>query len=128
MIVPFVRFEGLACVTLALATIELDFDGATEKDGIDALEKAVSYWVRHTKEGRSLWDASSEDLNIGDLASQAMGEPSFVVALRLHGITHLKVESHALDSGTQSYDRVLVSQDVRDALAEEAPDAAAGAR
>jgi len=80
----FVRTEGMrGLTTLAVVQVECVRDLPTS-DALSALEDSITEWVKATQEGHSLWLASCQDLNIGDLASH--GTDGLGPYLRKNGI------------------------------------------
>ena len=80
-----------ADVRAELTPAALDKDLADERSFLAALRKAVTAWVRATKEGREWYESTSQDANIGDLC--AYGIPDRVAkALVGQGIRSLTVE------------------------------------
>jgi hypothetical protein len=67
---------------------------ATERDDLDVdsvlglLRDAVTDWVRETDEGRTAWEDSEEDFNIGDFDDLGEAE-SFRPFMRRHGIVRI---------------------------------------
>jgi len=97
-----------------LTPAALDKDLADERSFLAALRKAVTEWVRATKEGREWYESTSQDANIGDLC--AYGIPDRVAkALVGQGIRSLTVECtstadrHICRNWT--YDTHLVDED-----------------
>ena len=78
-------------VRAELTSAALDKDLADERSFLAALRKAVTAWVRTTKEGREWYESTSQDANIGDLC--AYGIPDRVAKdLAGQGIRSLTVE------------------------------------
>ncbi len=61
-----------------------------------ALRKAVTQWIRSSKEGRESLDSSSEDLNIGDLAQDGIS-PKLKKELAKVGIFEMKIDTNSRD-------------------------------
>jgi hypothetical protein len=74
----------------------------------NALVSAVTQWVNTTEEGRSLWNYSCANLNIGDLhSSSAFNSVAFIDVLKQYDIEYLGCTVGDLDVEL-SYDDVLV--------------------
>lgn len=83
------------------------------RDALLALKKGVTEWVRTTEEGRRLWEYSSEDLNIGDLASY-LEDASLLECLKRRGIEGIDLLYEVVEGEEISYDHVLVDGDELD--------------
>lgn len=59
-----------------------------------ALRKAVTQWIRSTKEGREALDSSSEDMNIGDIAQDGIS-PKLKKELEKVGIFGMDVDTNS---------------------------------
>jgi len=104
--IVFARMEGSCGVsTLAIVQIEASRE-MTRPQVIDAIEAAVTEWVRTTSEGRHAWEISVHDLNIGDLASH--GVDGLLPFLRQHGILDLAFLYVGGIDDVVPFDRVLV--------------------
>ncbi len=106
----FVRLDK--CNLDAIALVSFEFTGQGEP--LDALKQAVTAWVSETEDGKSCWEASSEDLNIGDLlnaAEKTSGPKTLQRYLKTEGITRMHMRGLALNGGDQvSYDEHLVEK------------------
>ena len=101
-------------VRAELTPAALDKDMADERRFLAALRKAVTAWVRTTKEGREWYEGASQDANVGDLC--AYGIPDHVARnLAGQGVRSLTVECtstadrHICRNWT--YDTHLVDED-----------------
>lgn len=108
-----IRREGdthFALVSAEVASQEL----ATERTFLATLTAALSKWASNTKDGALAWTRSSEDFNVGDLASELPGDENGLSGFLLEaGIAKLNVEIlHGRDvSRYWSYDTVLIDPD-----------------
>lgn len=105
----FVRQEGIELTTIAILLLRTAH--ATKDDTMAALEASVTKWVETTELGRSVWESSCQDLNIGDLnGHDAFFDPDFTKILADNGIAY--VDCHMADSESAfSFDRVLAHPD-----------------
>lgn len=103
----FARHEDGEVTTMGILsfTTSLSDDDAAW----DAMMDAVTKWVATTEAGRSLWNYSSHDLNIGDLAgSDAFNDPDLRQLLAERGLI---VENVTVSDAeyARSYDTILVN-------------------
>lgn len=70
--------------TFGVITITSD-DSKDSKVLIDKLKVGITDWINTTKDGKDVWDYSSADLNIGDIAGYEKDE-SLIDCLSEHGI------------------------------------------
>lgn len=105
----FVRQEGIDLTTMAILLLRSAHD--TKDETMTALEDAVKKWVETTELGRSVWEQSCQDLNIGDLnGHDAFFDPDFTKILADNGLMY--VDCHMADSDSAyAYDRVLAHPD-----------------
>jgi len=113
-IVTFVipRMEGISkahLVAIVHATI-YDMNLKSENNFLAELKKACTEWVKTTDEGKRLWQDSSQDLNIGDIAQQGDLEE---LSLLMDGVMDdsLSIEIYGGEPGDWMYDSLLVNQD-----------------
>lgn len=78
-----------------------------DKKTFQVLSDAVTQWVKKTTRGAEAWEASCEDMNIGDLACHYTGPDM----LKPWGIIDLKVEIFAAEEHAH-FDSHLVDLDV----------------
>jgi hypothetical protein len=79
---------------------------------LSALRAGVSDWTNYHATGRAAWQASSQDLNIGDLSGHTK-DARLRAALREEGITNLKITCTCYDQAPAScwsYDSVLAEE------------------
>lgn len=102
----FLRQERAKVTTVGILNLKTILPA--ERDVRDALVGATTEWVRKTEEGRKLWDYSSQDLNIGDLAaSGAFSDAVFLAALAQRGVEYQSCIVGGTDDAIP-YDQVLV--------------------
>jgi EAL domain-containing protein (putative c-di-GMP-specific phosphodiesterase class I) len=109
----FIRRDGVSIDQLVVVRFEHN-DTLLRPDQVtNAFERAVTEWVKTTDNGRSAWEQSSEDLNIGDLLCGYYGSPTFNKELNPllseQGIRDWKVVCELTEGALESYDRVLAS-------------------
>jgi len=88
--IPFVDMDGITPAALALAEVCFEHGAPNERDAqLRPIIEAVSEWVGETDEGRAVYEASCDDLNIGDLAAHVGAKPTPALAERLarRGVT-----------------------------------------
>lgn len=76
----------------------------------ELIKQAVTEWIIRTDEGKALWEHSSKDLNLGDLASH-VEDPLLVSLLGLAGIRDLSIETVDSNSNGWEYDNVLADEE-----------------
>lgn len=76
---------------------------------LERLRRAVTAWTVNSEDGRRAWEASSEDLNIGDLDGH-LNSPSLVSELARQGIRGLGLLCADPADGAIDYDTVLVNR------------------
>lgn len=114
----FLRHERFEVSNIGILNLKTSLESDSEVK--KALVDATTHWVNTTKEGRNLWNDSSADLNIGDLASSGgLQSTEFIDALRQRGIEYVSCNLGDCESAL-SYDKVLVD---RSAVAEEVTEA-----
>ena len=98
-------------VTLAVVTARVPPHTAAEIGFRDALTSALTAWMRETDDGRAAWEASSHDVNVGDLTAQVEGvtPDSLRLYLEAHGIHDLSVSiiDENVPCRSWTYDTVL---------------------
>lgn len=104
----FTRHEGMSGMTnAAVLILETDDETASSTDAMEMFKRGITEWVDDTQAGREVWEASREDLNIGDLLlTQPQNDEEFVTILRRHGVKLVSMEGLAWDA-TEYYDTVL---------------------
>jgi len=65
---PFIRQEGIDITTISIMKFKV-MDDMDEKSVLKKFIDVVTQWVSSTEEGKEAWEYSSEDFNVGDLAS-----------------------------------------------------------
>jgi len=97
--------------TLALVYADVnDKRLLNEKSFLKALKQAITEWVKNTPEGKSAWEQSSKDFNVGDLSLEPThSKSSLWTWLDRAGIQNLRIEtiSHSNTCEAWSYDTVL---------------------
>jgi hypothetical protein len=68
-ILPFIREESGKVTTIAVVKLITRKPVKTAEEQTQALIEAVSLWTQNSNGGRTCWNDSSSDLNIGDLAN-----------------------------------------------------------
>jgi hypothetical protein len=106
----FMRQDGVSTTNIAVAEMDTK-DKITQGEALNRLERAVASWVMSTKSGRTCWNYSGGDLNIGDLA---MYEVEFRAKkskapqwLRNNGIEDVRIDSTYICEDVIPYDHVL---------------------
>lgn len=83
-------------------------------DGLDlkqAVQRAVTAWVKQSEAGRQAFDNASEDFNVGDLANE-LSDPALQSELKKQGVTHLVVDCYCDDLPARwEFDDLLVLDD-----------------
>lgn len=95
-----------------LVVLEFTTEGITHKnDLLKALRDGITRWMIETKEGKSAFNYSSGDFNIGDLLGSYAGDYGFeeslepyMKAVKIHGI---KVLFELTVHNRVAYDKVL---------------------
>ena len=109
--VCFIRTDG--ALVDALRAVEITTVAETKGEAMQRLTRAIDQWMRNTDKGRKAWAESSEDFNIGDLATHldrcGRAVPSLQRYLELEGIARIKDLFVLTDSEQESYDRILAS-------------------
>lgn len=104
----YVRHEDGQVTTIGILKVRTTHK--TEFLTRQALRKAVTQWVNTTAQGRSLWEYSCEDLNLGDLASSsAFQDEQFLQVLLANGIEYIECFVDDCDAAG-NYDEVLVDE------------------
>lgn len=97
--------------TLAMVYAEVNSKKLLDENHfLDALQKAITNWVRTTDDGKDAWLESCKDFNVGDLSQQRIFEGSSLWDKLLEvGIRNLRIETLCHTSLCQSwtYDTVL---------------------
>lgn len=99
--IPFIRMDGARLETMAVVEFSLD----NKKDPQTELRKAATAWVRETDSGKTVWEYSGGDMNIGDIASH--DESGFAKYVELHGIKDFRIVYVGDTSDALPYDTVL---------------------
>ena len=96
-------------MTMAIITANAHHAISKQFAFLDAVKRAVTFWINHSPKGKELWVYSVEDLNIGDLSSY-LGDKQLILALNAEGIFNFDVSivSEGECSSTWNYDTVLV--------------------
>lgn len=104
----FARQEGAEITTLG--TLGMLTTHASDHDAWQAFLDATTQWVATTEAGRNAWNASSQDLNIGDMAtSDAFQDTDFQRLLSESGLIFRDL--HISDAERSiNYDKVLVDE------------------
>lgn len=101
----FARTEDGAVTTLGILTFTTSIDN--NDAAWAAMMDAITKWVATTDAGRSLWEYSSNDLNIGDLAgSDAFGNKDLKALLEARGL-HFKSLAVSDSEGCADFDFAL---------------------
>ncbi|MCK9433731.1 MAG: hypothetical protein M0R32_02655 [Candidatus Cloacimonetes bacterium] len=103
------------------ATIKAEVDPSASLNLADhfkeALIKAVTQWIRSTDEGKELYFSTSEDLNIGDLASEGISKKLwkelkkvgiFAMSIKTNSICeehNWNYDAHLFDGGWEECDK-----------------------
>lgn len=107
----FFRADGTSID--ALRVVAFTTHAETKEDVLKRLERAVTKWIQKTEEGKAAWRESSEDLNIGDLATYFDARGNAVASLkpylRQEGILKVKDLFVLTNAVQESYDRVLAN-------------------
>jgi hypothetical protein len=77
-------------------------------EALAMLKIGITQWVQTTPAGRQAYEYSSEDFNIGDLASYWPGDKDLVKILAEHGIRELQLQTPVDDVTVVEYDTQLV--------------------
>ena len=91
--------------TIAIVSLT-PLDGPFSPSLLTRLIQGVTRWVSSSEEGREAYEYSSEDLNIGDLASYE-GEPALVAALEGAGIASFHVIEMFDNNDVEPFDTLL---------------------
>lgn len=108
-----IKRESTEELTFATVTAMVDKATLLEETGfLVALRRAITSWVRETKDGAEEWSLSSQDFNIGDLACCYENE-ELVARLKIEGITELDVETHSESEFCSDwmYDTILADEE-----------------
>lgn len=105
-----VRRESIKEDTFAVVSAVVEDEKLRkEKHFLEQLQKAVTEWVKTTKDGKEAWKDSSEDFNVGDLAGHTMCESFLDILQGKYGIRDLHIVTNSQDdNGHWSFDTVLV--------------------
>ena len=83
----------------------------------EAITRAITHWVNDTIEGRNQWNDSFGTLNIGDILSQRWKDLSSYLRIQgIYGINVLFTKDADADMTLESYDKILVDEDLLDRL------------
>lgn len=108
-----VRRESIKENTFAVVSaVVKDEKLRKEKHFLEQLRKAITEWVKTTKDGKEAWEASSEDFNVGDLVDHTMCESFLDILQGKYGIRDLHIVTNSQDdAGNWHYDTVLVDEE-----------------
>ena len=97
-----------------IALITCDSHLKTQELIMKAISKAVTHWVKTTKEGMNEWILSSYDLNIADLSN--LTADYLNSSLVKQGIYNLEIDLYGEDDYPEdfTYDTVLVLEEELD--------------
>lgn len=113
LIIPFIRADQFGVDAIEILQVESLFPGLEET--LEAMTDAITTWIERTDEGRSVWAASHQTLNIGDLLGRPLSPDSDLNALLVGcGVIVLQGDEFPSATDTVSYDRVLVNTDKLD--------------
>jgi hypothetical protein len=87
--------------------VEAEIDGEQD-DLLERLCRAVTRWVNSTPDGAKAWEYSSQDFNIGDLASE-LGDPILLMRMADEGIRGFVLSDVPEEDRYWRYDTVLVN-------------------
>lgn len=108
-VLPFVRHEDGTVTTIAIVELTTRKPVRQVSEKLGALSSAVTAWTKATKDGKECWKYSSNDLNIGDLASY---EKKFRGWVKSQPESSLLADFEILwggdTTGSESYDVQLV--------------------
>jgi hypothetical protein len=117
----FLRYEDAEVSTMGILNLRTLLE--TDAEVKETLTAATTHWVNTTQAGRSLWNYSCADLNIGDLASSsAFQDEAFLAALRDRGVEYVDCFVGDCDDAI-AYDEVLVNEEEVVEEATESPQA-----
>jgi hypothetical protein len=111
VVIPFIRREGLDITTIAILSVIL-----TRKVSVTTIIKTLTdlltKWVKDTPEGRTAWQDSCADFNIGDYALCEEQFLSWVPHAKLaaKGIQDIKLLSCGDNQEVINFDKILVNQ------------------
>ena len=98
-------------VTCAVVTFENPTKPISQDEFLQILKNVTTDWICETEEGNEIWEQSSRDFNIGDLATH--GIPNFIHdhLREAYHFSNLTVECfvHCETWGNWTYDTVLVN-------------------
>lgn len=111
-VLPFLRHEEGTVTTIAIVELTTRKLVPVVGDKLRALSTAVTAWVKSTKDGKECWRLSSNDLNIGDIASY---DKSFRSWVKSQPESSLLADFEILwegdTTGSTGYDTRLVKED-----------------
>jgi hypothetical protein len=103
--------ESTVSIIQAQFTAKACADGMTTVGNLKTrLIEAVTRWVQTTEDGKSAWEESTHDFNLGDLANQDLAPIN--ERLGPSGIFILSIEVHSMDASSDDwlFDTVLVQE------------------
>lgn len=109
--IPFIRqngWRGIDQLLVVCFTHAETLRSAAEV--LSAFKNGITEWIKTTKEGREVWDDSSDDLNIGDMAGYEYDRDLRTI-LQKHGILSWEIVFELTESNQVSYDEVLANAD-----------------
>ena len=80
------------------------------KNFFQALRRAITNWIKNTKEGKVEWKASGFDFNICDLSILLPPSRSLKTSLKWEGIHSISIDIHSSDQACWFFDDVIVSE------------------
>lgn len=105
----FIRQDGQDVDAVAILLIQDNDGNRGAAAGLQAVERAITRWVKETPEGREAYEESSEDYNIGDFVDDYQSE-SLAAYLIKEGIAGLDLTTLCPDE-TNTYDHHLVDDE-----------------
>ena len=105
--VAFTRLETGKLVCLSVIEFTHEAKLSSTDDLLDAFRRGVTKWVRTTGGGKTLWEKSVQDLNIGDIAKE-IDNDALRECLKAEGIRGWKSVFGLCEDNEINYDTVLV--------------------
>lgn len=115
--------EGRDEATFAVVACDESWSIKTPTDIRHKVRHAVTEWMRTSPEGRQAWKNSSEDFNVGDLASQ-LADHDLQRCLSQRGVENLTIDvysNHNRPDPYWTYDLVLPDAQALETTPEEGP-------
>jgi hypothetical protein len=98
----------------------VEFGGVKREELKNAIQRAITDWVRNSEDGRRAFAASGEDFNVGDLAEElpgfrgslAPGADPLAAALIKQGLTYPSIDTYCDDqpSGWEFDDHLTLDE------------------